>query len=45
MLKINKKNFQDEEMAHELFLKTRQTIKIRNALKKCYEYVDRYKNQ
>ena len=29
--KINKKNFQDEEFPHELFLTTRQTTKIRNA--------------
>ena len=29
--KINKKNFQDEEFPHELFLRTRQTTKIRNA--------------
>ena len=25
-----KNNFEDEEMQHELFLKTRQTTKIRN---------------
>ena len=30
ILRINKKNFQDEELLHELFLTTRQTTKIRN---------------
>ena len=30
-LRINKKNFQDEELRHGLFLTTRQTAKIRNA--------------
>ena len=30
MLKLNKKNFQDEELSHQLFLTTRQTTKIRN---------------
>ena len=30
-LRINKKNFQDEQLSHELFLTTRQTTKIRNA--------------
>ena len=30
-LKINKKNVQDEELPHELFLTTRQRTKIRNA--------------
>ena len=29
MLRINKKNFQNEELPHELFLTTRQTTKIR----------------
>ena len=29
--KIIKKNFQDEELPHELFLSKRQTTKIRNA--------------
>ena len=28
---LNKKNFEDEELPHELFLTTRKTIKIRNA--------------
>ena len=28
---MNKKNFQDEELLHELFLTARQTTKIRNA--------------
>ena len=31
ILRINKKNIQDKEMPHELFLTTRQTTKIRNA--------------
>ena len=31
ILRINKKNFQDEELRNELFLTTRQTTKIRNA--------------
>ena len=30
-LRIMKKNFQDEELPHELFLITRQKTKIRNA--------------
>ena len=30
ILQINKKNFEDEELLHELFLTTRQTSKIRN---------------
>ena len=30
VLRINKKNFEDEELPHELFLTTRQTTKIRN---------------
>ena len=29
---INKKNFEDEQFPHELFLITRQTTKIRNTL-------------
>ena len=29
--KTNKKNFEDKELSHELFLTTRQTTKIRNA--------------
>ena len=29
-LTLNKKNFADGELAHELFLTTRQTTKIRN---------------
>ena len=28
---MNKKNLEDEELTHELFLTTRQTTKIRNA--------------
>ena len=32
ILKINKKNFQDEELPHKLFLPTRQVSKIWNAL-------------
>ena len=31
ILRINKKNFEDKEMPHELFLTTRQTTKIINA--------------
>ena len=31
ILKLNKKNFEDEELQHELFLTTRQTTKIRNS--------------
>ena len=31
ILRLNKKNFEDEELLHELFLKTRQRTKIRNA--------------
>ena len=31
ILKLNKKNFEDEELPHELFLTTRQTAEIRNA--------------
>ena len=31
ILRLNKKNFEDEELPHELFLKTRQATKIRNA--------------
>ena len=34
ILITNKKNFQDEEFPHELFLTTRQTTKIRNAFAK-----------
>ena len=34
ILRINKKNFQDEEFPHELFLTTRQTIKIKNVIAK-----------
>ena len=34
ILRVNKKNFQDEELPHELFLATRQTTKIRNAFAK-----------
>ena len=30
VLRLNKKNFEDEELPHELFLTTRQTTKIRN---------------
>ena len=31
ILRLNKKNFEDEELWHELLLTTRQIIKIRNA--------------
>ena len=30
ILRLTKKNFEDEELPHELFLTTRQTTKIRN---------------
>ena len=30
VLRLNKKNFEDEELPHELFLTTRQTTKIIN---------------
>ena len=30
ILRINKKNFEDEELPHELFLTTRQKTKLRN---------------
>ena len=31
ILRLNKKNVEDEELPHELFLTTRQATKIRNA--------------
>ena len=31
ILRLNKKNFEDEEVPHELFLITRKATKIRNA--------------
>ena len=31
ILRLNKKNFEEEKLPHELFLTTRQTTKIRNA--------------
>ena len=31
ILRLNKKNFEDEELPYELFLRTRQATKIRNA--------------
>ena len=31
ILRLNKKEFEDEELPHEIFLTTRQTTKIRNA--------------
>ena len=31
ILRLTKKNFEDEELLNELFLTTRQTTKIRNA--------------
>ena len=31
ILTLNKKNFENEELPHQLFLKTRLTTKIRNA--------------
>ena len=30
-IRLNKKNFEDEELPHELFLTTRQTTRISNA--------------
>ena len=30
ILRLNKKNFEDQEMTHELFLTTKQTTKLRN---------------
>ena len=33
ILRLTKKNFEDEEFPHELFLPTKQTTKIRNILK------------
>ena len=30
ILRLNKKNFKNEELPHELFLTTRQIIKLRN---------------
>ena len=34
ILRLNKKNNEDKESLHELFLTTRQTVKIRNAFAK-----------
>ena len=34
ILRINKKNFEDEELSHALFLTAKQMIKIRNAFAK-----------
>ena len=31
ILRLNKRNFEDEELPHELFLTTRQTTNLRNA--------------
>ena len=31
ILRLNKKNFEDEELPHELFVTTRKTTKVRNA--------------
>ena len=31
ILRLNKKNFEEEELPHDLFLTTRKTTKIRNA--------------
>ena len=31
LLRFNRKIFEDEELSHELFLRTRQTTKIRSA--------------
>ena len=32
ILRLNKKTFEDEELPHELFVTTRETIKIRNVI-------------
>ena len=34
ILRLYKKNFEDEELPHELFLTTRQTAKIKNVFAK-----------
>ena len=34
ILRLYKKNFEDEELPHELFLTTRQTTKIKNVFAK-----------
>ena len=31
ILRLNKRNFEDEKLSHEFFLTTRQTTKLRNA--------------
>ena len=41
VLRINKKNFQDEEFLHEWFLTTRQIVKIINTF--ANNFLDRYK--
>ena len=42
ILRINKKNFKDEELPHELFLGTTQTTEIRNGFANNMS-VNRYK--
>ena len=37
ILTLNKKKFEDEELPHELFLITRQTTDLRNALLTTYQ--------
>ena len=45
-LRITKKNFQDEELPHELFLTTRQKTEIRNAfVKNMSTYIKLRKTQ
>ena len=44
ILRLNKKNFEDEELPHELFLTTRKTAKIRNAFANNIKQIyNRYK--
>ena len=45
-LRITKENFQDEELPHELFLTTRQKMKIKNAFaNKMSEFIKLIKAQ
>ena len=39
ILRLNKKNFEDEDLPHELFPTRRQTTKIRNALLLIYQQI------
>ena len=38
-LTLNKKNFEGEELPHELFLTTRQTTKVRNAFASNFQEI------